>query len=117
MTRSAESERDLLYDTTEIETLVFAPAQLVREVAAIREQAPEWETWGDARANLSATRFDELRAHLWGSGEPEDDDELDADALTGEDPWPVLAYAEVAAWLPDAVVEAHGERYDGLLDS
>jgi hypothetical protein len=111
------AERHLLYDSTEIETLVFAPAGLAREVAGIREQAPQWETWGDARSDLSAERFNELRENQWGSGEPDDDEVLDTEDLTGVEPWPALAYDDVADWLPDEVVEAHGERYDGRLDS
>jgi hypothetical protein len=111
------TERDLLYDSTEIDTLVFAPAGLAREVAAIREQAPQWETWGDARSDLTVERFDELRENEWGTGEPDDDEALDTDDLTGEGPWPALAYAWVVDWLPEAVVEAHGEHYEGALDS
>lgn len=86
----------LHYDTTEIDTLVFAPAEVVREIAARREQATSWRTWGDAREALSPERFDELHARLWDAIGPDDDEPFDAAELSEGRPWPALSCDEGA---------------------
>jgi hypothetical protein len=111
------SPTGLLYGVTEIETLVFAPVTPVEEIDAARTGAVDWETWGDARAALTPARYGELRDLAWLGDDPDDDEPLDISEVNSGEPWPVIRHAEMAGWLPEAILARHAEAFDTMLSS
>jgi hypothetical protein len=111
--------RALVYTVSEMETLLFAPRDVAREVRDVRAALAAASTWGDVRRTLRPERYAEMREWLLARVEPDppDAEPFDHRELPGRGNWPRLFFSEIEGWLPRDVLDEHAVRYDGLMDS
>ena len=99
------------------DNLVFIDALLAQDLAALRH---DFDTWGSARAELSASQWARIAENLENAELPipGDDEPFDLDYMPGfpDGDWPEWPEQLMLDWMPREVLGTYGRREDGVLN-